>query len=791
MPCSYKIYIGLAKFTASQATSSPTAFDIFTSPDSTASCRFLAPLLDRRKPNPRKSSRALEHHRHFASWLKRFDYRFGRLQIEWWHIGTAVPHEPAEGKSMMSDKQTERRQRGLLGVFEPLPECSATCQVGILRLYRSDTKDQRTLSDTSKQPEDAPHNDQCAGTVLAVLAVPGYMTPTDFLSFAGPFASNIDHVRVVRDDSPNHYMILLKFRDQPNADDFYSYYNGKTFSPLEPEICHIVYVSSVECELRDIRPSDINEESRLVCARPAELFLQLDGKAREEQLPTCPVCLERLDCSVSGLLTTLCRHTFHCRCLARWGDGNCPVCRYTHTSPFVDQDRFHQTMAGVDRLNLDSSMDGGSAVPQQTYPGSPALTVSSKSSAAPASIANPLAAQVGVASQKSSNQTSSIQATQSTAEPQSQQSHSSCHGCGLTTDLWVCLICGTIGCGRYANGHAKSHFERTQHPYSMELKSQRVWDYTGDGYVHRLLQNMADRKVIALDTYGGPESMAGTSHGAGTQEPGNGSSLQHPTATNSTGTSRLGLVSYSGGGSSSARNHAQDADLQSGYYDEYEDGYMLAKTERQYAQPRYQQSSSFVDAREKLEAVTQEYEALLTSQLESQREHYEIQIARLQHQLAQPRQKPELEHKHQALQQKYTTMEATFQSREKHLEELVAELTSKVEEERKEWTAERRRLEASATKWLKKSTEDTKSLLEERALVEQLMENQGSLKSQITELNSGMRDLEEQVRDLSFFISTQKAISKEGGENIEGASVVGVASAPPKNKGKRRTLPRK
>jgi hypothetical protein len=26
--------------------------------------------------------------------------------------------------------------------------------------------------------------------------------------------------------------------------------------------------------------------------------------------------------------------------------------------------------------------------------------------------------------------------------------------CGRTSDLWMCLICGNIGCGRYAEAHA-------------------------------------------------------------------------------------------------------------------------------------------------------------------------------------------------------------------------------------------------------------------------------------------------------------------------------------------------
>lgn len=33
----------------------------------------------------------------------------------------------------------------------------------------------------------------------------------------------------------------------------------------------------------------------------------------------------------------------------------------------------------------------------------------------------------------------------------------------------------------------------------MELETQRVWDYAGDGYVHRLIQNKSDGKLVELD----------------------------------------------------------------------------------------------------------------------------------------------------------------------------------------------------------------------------------------------------------------------------------------------------
>jgi hypothetical protein len=44
--------------------------------------------------------------------------------------------------------------------------------------------------------------------------------------------------------------------------------------------------------------------------RGARLFPH-EGAA---ELPVCAVCLERMDSSVTGLITTQCTHTFHCSC---------------------------------------------------------------------------------------------------------------------------------------------------------------------------------------------------------------------------------------------------------------------------------------------------------------------------------------------------------------------------------------------------------------------------------------------------------------------------------------------
>lgn len=45
----------------------------------------------------------------------------------------------------------------------------------------------------------------------------------------------------------------------------------------------------------------------------------------------------------------------------------------------------------------------------------------------------------------------------------------------------------------------KSHFVETQHTYAMQLGNNRVWDYAGDNYVHRLIQNKADGKLVEFN----------------------------------------------------------------------------------------------------------------------------------------------------------------------------------------------------------------------------------------------------------------------------------------------------
>ena len=73
-----------------------------------------------------------------------------------------------------------------------------------------------------------------------------------------------------------------------------------------------------------------------------------------------------------------------------------------------------------------------------------------------------------------------------------------CERCGRSEALWICLVCGHVGCGRYGCGAGVLHNRQSAHNYAMDVATQRVWDYAGDNYVHRLIQSKVDGKLVEL-----------------------------------------------------------------------------------------------------------------------------------------------------------------------------------------------------------------------------------------------------------------------------------------------------
>jgi Zn-finger in ubiquitin-hydrolases and other protein len=62
----------------------------------------------------------------------------------------------------------------------------------------------------------------------------------------------------------------------------------------------------------------------------------------------------------------------------------------------------------------------------------------------------------------------------------------SCSYCSMQETLWVCLTCAFIGCGRYSNKHAAQHNNETSHPFCLELSTGRIWSYVDSEYSHRV-----------------------------------------------------------------------------------------------------------------------------------------------------------------------------------------------------------------------------------------------------------------------------------------------------------------
>ncbi|XP_061348006.1 BRAP2 RING ZnF UBP domain-containing protein 2 isoform X1 [Gastrolobium bilobum] len=278
---------------------------------------------------------------------------------------------------------------------EPSESSSSSFSTSLFNFSSGNPRIEETRGLMHLFPDDAPSSLPVGRKPLVcVVGVPNHMTYADFCQFCGSFIHHILEMRIVRmDGMEDQYSVLIRFDDQNSTDSFYKHYSGHRFSSLEVEVCRVLFTL------------DVQYTGSIEHAQPSN--------ATSTEQPTCPVCLERLDQDTSGILTTICNHSFHCSCISKWADSSCPVCRYC----------------------------------------------------------------------------------------QQQAEKSICFVCQTTENLWICVICGFVGCGRYKGGHAIIHWKETQHCYSLEVETKRVWDYVGDNYVHRLIQSKTDGKLVELNSH--------------------------------------------------------------------------------------------------------------------------------------------------------------------------------------------------------------------------------------------------------------------------------------------------
>ncbi|KAI9814628.1 MAG: hypothetical protein M1827_003184 [Pycnora praestabilis] len=479
--------------------------------------------------------------------------------------------------------------------------------------------------------------DEVDCTTLCILAVPSYLTPSDFLGFVGEKTRDeVSHFRMIRTGRTNRYMVLMKFRKAKKAREWSKDWNGKVFNSMEPEYCHVVFIKSIEFKSQGSTgdPSNFpdmtndpftpaatkvgagtssNTPSTTLTTKPLA-----PPTPSLIELPTCPVCLERMD-ETTGLLTILCQHVFHCACLQKWRGSGCPVCRYTQGDA-----------VGIGKRNACGSDDD--ILPNE------------------------------------------------------------CTVCGSEANLWMCLICGNIGCGRYDAAHAFSHHQQTSHSYAMDMSTQRVWDYIGDGYVHRILQNKADGKFVEL-----------------------------PSAPNET---------------------TSDTSVE----------YM---------------------PREKLDNMAMEYSQLLTSQLDSQRLYFEEKVERAADKASQASTAAERAAETALLAtQQLTSLQA---SHDKLSTNIIPTL------ERDKARAERR---AEKSETMSRKVEN--EWRDEKAMNGNLIKRVELLTNEVKQLKDSNLDLQEQNRDLTFFISSQEKLRDQGDEIKEATLSVPDPPAAKEKKGKKK-----
>ncbi|KAJ3016522.1 hypothetical protein HKX48_003997 [Thoreauomyces humboldtii] len=83
-----------------------------------------------------------------------------------------------------------------------------------------------------------------------------------------------------------------------------------------------------------------------------------------------------------------------------------------------------------------------------------------------------------------------------------------CTKCELTENLWLCLTCGNLGCGRQqfggigGNGHGQNHHDETNHPVSVKIGTITP-EGTADVYCYQCGEERLDPQLAAhLNTFG-------------------------------------------------------------------------------------------------------------------------------------------------------------------------------------------------------------------------------------------------------------------------------------------------
>ena len=187
-----------------------------------------------------------------ASYPVSQDRRYDEISIQDITMASTAAADKQEASTETSRKITNGISAGPGGLatkgrYEPCDTDQEKLGWGVVRLYRDSeetsglydepttlkhSKPGKNLSGKERNEQPAFRDEEC--TTLCILAVPSYLTPSDFLGYVGEKTRDVvSHFRMIRTERGNRYMVLMKFRNGKKAREWRRQWNGKAFDGME------------------------------------------------------------------------------------------------------------------------------------------------------------------------------------------------------------------------------------------------------------------------------------------------------------------------------------------------------------------------------------------------------------------------------------------------------------------------------------------------------------------------------------------------------------------------------
>eukprot|EP00485_Elphidium_margaritaceum_P013376 CAMPEP_0202730878 /NCGR_PEP_ID=MMETSP1385-20130828/186860_1 /ASSEMBLY_ACC=CAM_ASM_000861 /TAXON_ID=933848 /ORGANISM="Elphidium margaritaceum" /LENGTH=582 /DNA_ID=CAMNT_0049397157 /DNA_START=34 /DNA_END=1782 /DNA_ORIENTATION=- len=336
-------------------------------------------------------------------------------------------------------------------------------------------------------------------TELFFAAVPSVnFTFRDFLKFAQIDLNEIvGSVRVVNESTLQH-SICIKFKHIENAQQCFLRCHGKRYMNKK-NICHVLFAVKFE-----------------IVATPQLMYRQKQMRDLQYlELPLCPSCLERLDPTISNVWAHHCdqienaRFHNHSNTTALTSTQSLSPSahkhavashntRNNHKKKNKNKKKHTKNQEEVQEEEVNNAANTIVGIDDDHYS---EFVYNDHYTATSAGICRCIRwydikciVCMKIADMTQSQSTTETQSTEAAAaEEEEVELKCNVGECcdPLVNELWICLVCGHVGCGRFKKSHALQHYKGTAHSFCLNLTTLSIWDYCNDTFQHRLFQTRA------------------------------------------------------------------------------------------------------------------------------------------------------------------------------------------------------------------------------------------------------------------------------------------------------------